>query len=346
MALASDTPLLVGVDGGATEVKAHAVVEVAGGFAVGTARAGFRHEPVPGFAPADLARQIDEFERGAVRCTALEEAQAAGWIDSFAAAIASVAARVGCAHVVVGVCAPGLKSRDGRSIIAAKNGPRVLAFVDRLEARLAREGLVLARPIPPLLGDGLACGLGEDVSPDGGFRSVQSAYFAGGGTGVAECFKLDGRVRAMDGLADASRKAWQLESSLGKRYEEHLSVRGLNARFRELGGPPDVLPEIAAAGGDQAALRVFAECADMLGELARLRIEEVRVAHGIALERIVVGQRLAQLYSHPALCEVFRARAEAAVPIPIHASTLRAAPAIGAAHAALTGPRKETEHAG
>lgn len=342
---ASDTPLLVGVDGGATEVKAVAVIEVAGGWTAGAARAAFRHELVPGFEPVAIDVQQDQFARDEVRCTALELEAAERWIESFACAVASIAACVGTAHVVVGVCAPGLKSRDGRGIVVAKNGPRVLDLVDRLEARLVREGLRLAQPIPPLLGDGFACGLGEDASPGGGFRGVQSAYFVGGGTGLAECFKLAGRVHDMDGLASMSRKAWQVVSARGKTYEELLSMRGLNARFRELGGKPDVTPESAISSGDSAALRALEECADTLVELVRLRVEEVRDARGIALERVVVGQRLGQLLALPALRETFLARAEKALPIPIFVSTLREAPAIGAARAAVGVQARGSAHA-
>jgi len=341
-----DTPLLVGVDGGATEVKAHAVVEVADGWALSAARAAFRHEVVAGFAPEPIAVQQEQSARDEVRCAALELAQGACWIESFASAILSVAAHSGQARVVVGVCAPGLKSRDGGSLVVMRNGPRILDFTARLEARLANEGLVLARPIPPLLGDGFASGMGENASPAGGFRDVESAYFLGGGTGVAECFKLAGQVCDMDAVRAMSQKAWELVSSRGRSYEEHLSVRGLNARYDELGGDDATMPEEAALSGDPAAVAAFTECADMLAELVMRRVDEVRRARGLTLERVVVGQRLAALFAQPVLQVHLRERTQRRVSIPLHLSTLRAAPALGAALAAMTARSEGDAHAG
>lgn len=343
---AVENALLVGVDGGATEVKAHAIIPVADRLEAGEARAGFRYERVSGFEPVDIAIQLDELARAAVRCSEHEERQGELCVEAFAQAIESVAARSGHARIRVGVCAPGLKSSAGRGIVAAKNGPRIVDFVDRLEARIMRGGLVLESPLPPLLGDGLACGLGEKASAKGGFNGVRSAYYISGGTGLAECFLLEGRVVALDDVADVSKKAWMLVSSLGRDFEAHLSARGLNARSHELGGRAGVFPEDAAASGDRAALQAFEECAAMLAELVEKRTSEMHRARGIALERVVVGQRLGLLLADPRLRTVLREPTERATPIPLHVSTLRCAPAIGAARWALDHRARGRAHAG
>jgi hypothetical protein len=337
--------LLVGVDGGATEVKAHAITALGDRLEAGEARAGFRYERVSGFEPLALADQLIESGRDSVRCSALEERQGELWIEAFAQAIESVAARACRARVRVGVCAPGIKSRDGRGIVAARNGPRIAGFADRLEARIVRAGLVLAGPLPPLVGDGFACGLGEKASLLGGLHDVTSAYYVGGGTGVAECFLLEGRVVSMDDVADISRKAWEMPSSLGRDFEAHLSARGLNARCVELGGSAGVLPEDGAVSGDRAALQALAECASMLAELVEKRVGEIRRARGVALERVVVGQRLGALLADPRLRASLREPAERASVLPIRASTLRAAPAIGAARWALDQRAEGRAHA-
>lgn len=344
--------LLVGVDGGATEVKAHAIDEIDGAYTASRARAGFRYEPVNGFEPVDIALQMEESARGAMRCSALEQAQGERWVEAFASAIESVAASAGTARIQVGICAPGLKTRDARGIAVAKNGPRIVDFVDRLEARIMRSGLVLEYPIPPLVGDGVACGLGEVACAQGGLRDVSNAYYVGGGTGIAECFVLDGRVVSLDDVADFSRKAWSMTSSLGRDYESSVSARGLNARFVALGGRAGTVPEEViervqagtatgskdsteqrpdATADERAASKALAECAAMLAELVNLRVEEMRHAHGVALERVVVGQRLGTLFAAPTLRSLLREPAERACSIPIHPSTLRASPAIGAA---------------
>lgn len=336
--------LLVGVDGGATEVKAHAIVALGDHLEAGDARAGFRYEAVDGFEPLPMALQLAQSESGSIQCSEREARQGELWIEAFAQAIESVAARVGRARIRVGICAPGIKRRDGRGIVVAKNGPRIVDFGDRLEARLWRSGLVLAAPLPPLVGDGFAAGLGEKASRNGGLGGVTSAYYAGGGTGLAECYVLDGRVVSLDDVADVSRKAWEMTSTLGREYESHVSVRGLNARCVALGGAAGVMPEDGAARGDRAALQAFTECAAMLAELVEQRVVEMRKSRGIELERAVVGQRLGALLADPRLKAVLREPLERSSPIPVHASTLRAAPAIGAARWALD--HRERAHAG
>jgi hypothetical protein len=110
-------------------------------------------------------------------------------------------------------------------------------------------------------------------------------------------------------------------------------VRGINARWVELGGdagakPEDALPQRIPA------LQAWSEAVVMIDELLRSRIEALRRAGLPALERLVVGQRLGDLLASPKLA-MLRASAERACPIELRFSTLRAAPAIGAIHLAL-----------
>jgi hypothetical protein len=332
---------VIGVDGGATEVKAHEIVEVGGGLEIGPAAAVFRYAENTGFAPIALAAQLVEFRRGDVRVTLREKAEGAQWIDTAAQAIGSVAARTSRARLVIGMCMPGLKTSDGRGVAVMKNGPRIPDYVDQLEARLARDGFVLAQPIGRLISDGDACGHGEDASAHGGFRGVANAYYVGGGTGLAECCKLDGRVVGFDALSGVLSKGWEMQSERGGHsFEELLSMRGINARFRERGGGEEWV-EIRAAAGDAQANDVLSEAAIALGEIAALRVSALRASRGTRLERVVVGQRLGRLFADPKLAHVLRDAAEselerrAGVRGLFVASTLRAAPAIGSARCAL-----------
>ncbi len=333
MAVPRETPLLIGVDGGATEVKAHAIVVAADGLVPGAEQAAFRYEQVAGFAPIPMSDQLVEREGGRVAISALERDQGERWIDALAHAIESVAASAKRADVLVGVCMPGLKSRDGRGIDAMRNGPRVLDLLDRLEARLAHAGLVLAAPITRIASDGDACGHGEEASATGGFRRVRNAYYVGGGTGLAECFKLDGRVTGLDELAGKIEKGWALKSSIRRSYEDHISVRGINARWVELGGDPNSKPE-SAWPRQIAAIQALSEAVVYLDEILRARIDALRKAGLPSVERFVVGQRLGAILASPELASL-RASAEGACPIEFRISTLRAAPAIGAVRLAL-----------
>jgi hypothetical protein len=330
LALETETPLLIGVDGGATEVKAHAIEEVPGGLVEAPERATFRYVSVAGFEPAPIAEQIAEREAGRVRIGALEREQGDLWIEACAEAVASVGAGARRSRVLVGVCMPGLKTRDGRGIDAMRNGPRMIDFADRLEARLTRAGFVLDAPIARIASDGDACGHGEEASPTGGFRGVANAWYVGGGTGLAECFKLDGRVTGLDELSGRIEKGWAMTSSLGRSYEDHLSMRGINARFVELGGRADAKPEQAWVAREPEAVQAFSECVVMLDELLGNRLEALKSAGLPAPTRLVVGQRLGTMLASEELGSL-RAFAERSCRIEMHVSTLRAAPAIGAA---------------
>jgi hypothetical protein len=197
---------------------------------------------------------------------------------------------------------------------------------------------VLVVPIAPLASDGTACGHGEEGSVGGAFRDVANAYYVGGGTGLAECFKIDGRVTAIDDLAGRVEKAWAIKSMMQRTYEDHICVRGINARWVELGGDAKTRPETAWPR-EIAAFQAFSECVTMLDELLRLRMKSLANAGLPALERIVVGQRLGLLLSSPQL-ESLRTSAVGACPIEMRISTLRAAPAIGAAALAIEGWRR------
>jgi hypothetical protein len=361
--------LLIGVDGGASEVKAHEVLVLGAGsdlvLGLGAASASCCYDLAPGFAPVAIEEQLDAFERDEIQLTAIEREQGRLWIDAAARSITAITGETS-RPVLVGMCMPGLKTRDKRGIAVARNGPRIPDFLDRLEERLVRDGLALAAPIADLLGDGEASGLGENVEMHGALRDVADAYYIGGGTGVAEVLKLGGRIVAFDELRESLPKAWQLESAIGRNFESLISMRGINATYAERTGRPapvdrSEFPEERALAGDSAAVEVLAEAAEALAELVHLRLCALQggaAGRGHLLERVVLGQQLARLFSTPELASVFRAHVEIALARRVfesddpalsarvldgaglahgflRASGLRAAPAIGAAATAL-----------
>lgn len=366
--------LLIGVDGGATEVKAHAVLVLAEGaaltLALGPEAASMSYERRADFEPLPMAEQLRELERDAPRPSAAELAQGRQLVADAANTILSVASQAECERVYVGVCMPGLKSTDGRGIVALKNGPRMPAYLAELEAALADGGLELAQPIPALASDGDACALGEECDSQGALRRVANAYCVGGGTGIAEAFKLAGALVSLDALAPHVRKAWQMESRLGAGFEELVATRGINQRYaarsaRHVPGDRGEYPEVRAKAGDRIAREVLGDTARALAELvferlALLHAGAPKVARGqlphagTLLDRVVVGQRLGQLFDDPELVPYLRDPFEAELALAlersghhvlrehyldgaalraelVYASKLRAAPALGAA---------------
>jgi len=367
--------LLIGVDGGATEVKAHEVVLLSPrsaaareGFALalGPASASILYERARGFRPVPMPAQLLALERGEPAPGGLEGAQARLWIEAAARAIASVAEQRGRTRALVGMCMPGLKTADGRGLAVVRQGPRIPGYLDRLEAALHELGIELAQPVTRLAGDGEACARGEVADAQGALRGLHSAYYVGGGTGIAEALLIEGRVLGFDALAGFVRKAWQMDATGGRIVEDLLSPRGMNAAWAASTGKRLPLaaedhPERRALAGDARAAGILTDAAEALAGLVLDRMSAlrrgfqgaVRITPNTFLERVVIGQRLGALFADPELSEVFREPAEHALarrilgtgdgalrkhylagtslrPDLLAGSLLRAAPAIGA----------------
>jgi hypothetical protein len=345
-----DSELLIGVDGGATEVKAHQVLVLSGSpsaqrgtngaptLALGGASGSCCYDDVRGFEPVPLAEQLCAFDEKRVMPTISEVAEGEQWIDAIASTIGAIASEAESSFVRVGLCMPGLKTSDGRGLAVVRNGPRIPDFLDRLERRLTRAGLVIAHPIPPLLSDGDACGIGERVHAQGMLRGVANAYYIGGGTGLAETMLLAGEIVGFDALSGWMKKAWMLPCSPGRSFEEMVSMGGINAEYAQRSGKPppvheDEFPERRAARGEAIAIEVMRSAAEALAELVFLRIAllakgrklaaprepassatpAVRVRPRTYLERVVFGQRLAHLFADEDLHRVFRDVVETAL---------------------------------
>jgi len=373
----SDEEVLIGVDGGASEVRAHEVLVLprrppseGPTLELGPASASCLYDRARGFRPLPIASQLLAVERGRVEPKGLEGAQGRLWLEATARAIVAVASQTARKRVRVGVCMPGLKTKDGRGIAVIRNGPRIPDYLEHLQVLLAADDLCLVRPIARLSSDGEACASGEDTSAHGALRGVENAYYIGGGTGIAEALKVGGRILGFDALKGFLRKAWQMEASGGKNVEDLLSPRGMNAAFaqsarKKLPLAPGDLPERRAAEGDELAVEILRHAADALAELVVDRMLALRrglsdpgggarIPPNTILGRVVVGQRLGTILADPELHRAFRDPAQEALarriiatgdgalrkhylaggglePGLLAASHLRAAPAIGAA---------------
>ena len=323
-----DRTVLIGVDAGATEVKAHQVTLLSSTSAealrIGPAGASCCYDRVSGFEPAPIEEQLAA-QKGALERTFelpdKEREQGERWVDAATSSILSVAAQTRCERALVGIGMPGLKSADGRGVVVMRNGPRIPDFAQRLEQRLTGGGLELVRPIGPLTSDGDNCGRGEETDRQGLFRDVENAYYIGGGTGVAEALKLGGELVPFDRARSWIPKAWEMTTAGGHSVEDALSTRGINAIYAaDAGRPtpigPEEYPEERALAGDVVADSVMKEAALALAELVFERLVTLRHGpsrehaqeraeprptsqapfRGTVLERVVVGQRLGRIF--------------------------------------------------
>ncbi len=380
---AKDT-LIIGVDGGATEVKAHAVdCDDPGAvreFRLRDESAARIYETLTSFTPVPVAEQLAARDSGEIRLGEDERALGTVWVQAAADAIADVARQCGAQQVIVGIGMPGLKTADGRGICVINNGPRVPNYLDELKRRLQDQGIELASPIAALGSDADYCGLGEEFAADGLFGDVESAYYVGCGTGVADALKLRGELVPFDRTTAWLLKAWQIPCALGPTFEKVISAKSLNGLFAVLApGAESPYPERAAQGGDAVARACLHTAAVVLAELIFERLqtvyagrvmaahrgtqyERLEVEHpyrGTLLDRIVIGQRLGAVYADDANRATFAVPLEACLAWMIgqrgdaalrahclddqgqlraglvRASRLRAAPALGAAVAAV-----------
>ena len=374
--------ILLGVDGGATEAKAHQVLcddlDNPKSFRLAPAASARVYPAQNGFSPVPVAEQLGQ--RDAPNLSRDEIEIGARWVTSAAEAIAETARSAGGKRLIVGIGMPGLKTPDGRGIAVINNGPRIPDYLARLETLLRERGFDLAAPIARLGSDADYCGIGEQWAADGLFRDVENAYYVGGGTGIADAFKLKGQLVSFDAARDWIRKAWQIPSAQGATFEQLVSAKGMNAGYAEHVGIAPVVryPEADALAGKELAIAWLAAVADALAELVVERLDTVAngrrpLAHrgadyaklhadhpyrGTLLDRVVIGQRIGMLYADPRYRAVFAVHVDAALVRHVRAlgdarlaahalagdaprsglvrpSRLRAAPALGAAVAAV-----------
>lgn len=382
--------LLIGTDGGATEAKAHAVacdsLEQPSSYALRPEAGSRKYAALDGFAPLPVAEQIAQRDNNAVRLSEQEKQQGALWVAAAGEAILEVAQSCGARRLLVGVGMPGLKTPDGRGICALNNGPRIPDYLNQLERQLAQAGCELISPIAALGSDADYCGLGEQYAAEGLFGDVDNAYYVGGGTGLADAMKLRGRLVPFDAAKTWIQKSWQMPSALGPTFEKLVSAKSLNRIYADLlptagtDKPASTFPEVHATVGQAAAGNWLSAVALIMAELIFERIYTIRhgraeVRHrggsyasldanheyrGLLLDRVVIGQRVGQIYGDPVHQPAFGRKLDACLaalvlasgdaemaerylvpedhqlaPGLVRSSKLRAAPALGAAIAAL-----------
>jgi hypothetical protein len=391
--MAANDHLIIGIDGGATEVKAHEVTcarpEAADGFALGPASASRKYERLAAFAPVPVADQIKQREANRIEFAPGEVEQGRLWIAAAAACVADIVKSADKRPVIIGMGMPGLKTPDGRGINAINNGPRMPGFLDDLQRLLSEAGVSLASPIAALGSDADYCGLGEQYAETGLLRDVENAYYVGCGTGIADAMKLGGKLVPFDAAKPWLQKSWQLPSSLGPTFEKLISAKSLNDVYHAMlrgtlaglpaSGIPERFPEVEALQGRVVAVGVMDNAALLLAELlferlstifagraeaphrgpAYLQLSKDHPYRGTVLDRMIIGQRLGAIYAADDYRKLFGSKVDAYLGAMIgqsgateldarfltpngrlrdgllRGSTLRAAPAIGAAVAAM-----------
>ncbi len=380
--------LLIGMDGGATKISGWEIRRTDSGnlFRLGTFHSEKSYSEIPGFIPDFkpilITKQLEERDQGAIKPTDDERQQEAVYVEACAAVIEEIAHKSNCDSVLAGIGMPGLKTENRRGIAVVANGPRMIQYSDLLEERLRAAHITLKKPVQHLGSDADYCGIGENYAQDGLFRDIENGYYLGGGTGVADAMKLNDRLLPFDQAKEWIAKSWEMKNDDGISLERFASAGGIQSIYSEISGIPvsllnqeGIYPlQMAdrAAAGEMSAIQTFERVAENLALLFLERVTTLYTGwqnifsfvnagkpalspkhpyNGSRFERILVGQRLGELFDsengctflkNPAL-DRFRAMLEEQRDLPqeikdhysdtgtvFRTSQLREAPAIGA----------------
>ena len=295
----------VGLDVGATWAKAWLVRATPAGL-VAPGEPAREAWNVTGFRPVDL-----EAQRAGAPIDAAERAAARELVT--AATKVVLAACEGLATTPrLAIATAGPKTTDGRGIELWRRGPRAPRLLDNLLAHLATKGFS-PEPAPKrLFDDGLAAAAGELEAADGALLGVREALYIGPGTGVAEAYVSGGQLAP-----------WPAE--LLPAWAEPFPPSTDRSAFGENAPPAD------ATLGDWIALSPARELESSfraLGQLIHLRLAQLAALGLPPLKRIVIGAKGGELLAAEGANGPLHS--QLAAPVPVVASRLYAAAAIGA----------------
>lgn len=334
--------LLIGIDGGATKVNAREIVydKTNSVFSLGKAysRKSYRNHAgyIPNFKPVDLNTQL--YERNAkIKLTINEQQQAAVYVEACSLAIEDIVKQTGISSILIGLGMPGLKTDDKRGIAVIANGPRMINYSEQLEKHLEIAKIKLISPINHLGSDADYCGIGENYSQDGLFRNCENGYYLGGGTGVADALKIDGKMLTFDNAKEWIAKTWEMKSAEGLLLERVTSVSGIQNTYAEYSGTsvenlnlnniyPRQISDLAKQG-NEAAQKTFQLVNSNLAQLLYERIvtlnqgwqnifefvnpnkPQLRQKHPFldkVFDTIIIGQRLGDLFDYKSGIEIVK----------------------------------------
>ena len=323
--------ILVGIDGGASKLSGW-IVEFNKDthlFRLGNLNIQKKYSDYHGynenFKPVDIKTQLKEMNTQ-ILIAKEEKVQAEIYMKAAADVVIELLQTHKDKNALIGIGMPGLKTKDQRGISAIANGPRMPGYCDFLEDKIYKQGLELVAPIAHLGSDADYCGLGEEYSENGLFRNIDNAYYLGGGTGVADALKLNGKLLRFDHAKPWIAKAWEMKCEKGNTLEQYASASGIQKTYSQYSKisiqdlnrnqifPIQILEK--ALKNEKAAYDTINEVGKRLAELLFERIttiysgwsgifsflnpnrEMLTSDHefkGILLESIVIGQRLGDL---------------------------------------------------
>jgi len=334
--------LLIGIDGGASKVSAWEIVydKSNSAFSLGNVNSTKSYRDIkgyiPNFKPVDLNTQLKELNSN-FNTSIEEQQQASVYVEACSLAIQEIVEQTGISSVLLGIGMPGLKTADRRGIAVVANGPRMIHYSGQLEKQLELSKIKIIAPVNHLGSDADYCGIGENYSSNGLFRNVENAYYLGGGTGVADAMKIDGKLLPFDNAKDWIAKTWEMKNAEGLSLERITSVSGIQKIYSENTGIsieeldsnsiyPQQVSDLAKIGYDEA-LKTFQVVNSNLALLLYERIVTLNKGwQGLfnfvnpnkpplkqkhpyinkVFDKIIIGQRLGDLFDSKSGVEIVK----------------------------------------
>ena len=187
---------------------------------------------------------------------------------------------------LISIAMPGVKTKNKKGISVMANGPRIPNLIQDIKNYFGQSVKVL-----DLQSDADMCVWGEEYAKNGSLRSISNAYYLGGGTGIADGLKLNRKILSFDEESDWIAKCWEFKLKNGNSLESLISMAGIIDKKNSL---EEICNNIGLFLFDRL-------CTVHKGGSSKFKVSRpVSDTHpfkGILLDRIIIGQRLAEYFS-------------------------------------------------
>tara|TARA_Y100001970_G_scaffold285830_1_gene406566 strand:- start:205 stop:1224 length:1020 start_codon:yes stop_codon:yes gene_type:complete len=286
----------------------------------------------PTFKPTRLLQQQKEANENNYKFSKEEIKQSSSINDTIIKIILSSLKNNKIAQI--GLCFPGIKTKNFDGISIMVNGPRNIDMLSQLNQKI-KSKLDHRLSIKTIYDDSECCVIGEKMSSSGKLKNCDNAIYIGGGTGIADGLILNNKLIDLKNNSEIKR-SWELVTPEGETIEQCLSLGGMVSKWnkKKKGSPNNILSLFEyAASGNSIANDILEKAANAFTFLINDRTDFF-YSQNVKPEKIVIGQRLGNLLSdkNNPLSKLISRNYKGHIPIEI--STDRRTAAIGAAYKA------------
>lgn len=187
---------------------------------------------------------------------------------------------------LISIAMPGIKTTNKKGINIMANGPRIPNLTQNITDHFGKSIEIL-----DLQSDADMCAWGEEYGENGLLRKVNSAYYIGGGTGIADGLKLKNQLCSFEQESKWIAKCWELKLEDGNSLESLISMPGIN---EEKNSRDKIAKNLALLFFERIQTVFRGWCNTFITER---QLSNTHPYLGIIIDRIVIGQRLAEYFN-------------------------------------------------